>query len=252
MFRIPVPGPLRDILGLPQDQDAYLNPKLPYASLNLFPPLWELFNEQSITSPNSKWLQMFAPLFGSIGPNTIIPGAKPLFEYSIGYNLGLARPIDYQMLESGGWRNSYRQAPSFMEHVPGPLRDLFGVYKDPKTNELMMSSGMAYVAETMASPFMSSSGDVFNWGGTGGNADRVKANSFSFITGVRLTPVDPLKLQRGWLYRMENYLEGKKSSAKARGEEFSSEDAGFLYQLRAQIRVVERAYDAKQEALYGR
>ena len=251
MFRIPVPGAFRDILGLPADQDVYLNPKLPYASLNLFPPLWEIFNDQSVTPGNNRWLQMMAPLFGAIGPASIIPGWKPMLEYSVGYNLGLARPIDYQVLESGGYRNSYREAPSFMRFVPKPLQNLFGAYKDPKTGALMMSASKRYIAEQMATGFMSSSGDVFNWGASGPEADRVRANSFSFLSGIRLTPVDPLKVERGWLYRMQSFLEGQKGNAKKRGEPFANEDELFLRQLRAQIRVIEQAYDEKQKAMYG-
>jgi hypothetical protein len=98
---------------------------------------------------------------------------------------------------------------------------------------------------------MNSAGDVFNWGGTGIESDRNKANNFAFITGIRLTPVDPLKLQRGWLYRMRSFLEAQKANAKTEGRPFAREDATLLYQVRNQINVVEAAYDRQQAGLYG-
>ena len=251
MFRVPVPGFMRDFMGLPQDQDLYLNPTIPFASLNLFPPLWEITNDESLTPTNHRWLQMFAPLFGSIGPNAILPGFKPMLEYSIGYNLGLARPIDYQTLQSGGWRHSYREAPNFMRYLPKQLQNTFGAYKDPTTGQLMMDSSMAYVAEQMASPFINASGDIFNWGQGGVESDRTRANNFAFITGIRLTPIDPLRLQRSMLYRIENFLEGEKANAKRRGEPFSREDNTMLSRVRAQLKGVELEWDRKQGALYG-
>jgi len=251
MFRVPVPGAIRGALGLPEDQDIYLNPKLPYASLNLMPALWELFNDESITPGNNRMLQILAPIFSSVGPLSVIPGFKPMLEYSVGYNLGLARPIDYQALESGGYRHSLREAPGWMHYVPGVLQDRFGVYKDPNTGHLMMSASTRYIVEQMATPFMNSAGDVFNWGGAGIESDRNKANNFAFITGIRLTPVDPLKLQRGWLYRTQSFLEAQRSNARNRGGTFSREDQRLLTQIRRQIKVVERAYDAQQKDLYG-
>jgi hypothetical protein len=115
----------------------------------------------------------------------------------------------------------------------------------------MMPAAMRYFSEQMATPFMNSAGDVFNWGGTGIESDRNKANNFAFITGIRLTPVDPLKLQRGWLYRMRSFLEAQKANAKTEGRPFAREDATLLYQVRNQINVVEAAYDRQQAGLYG-
>lgn len=251
MFRVPVPAAMREVMGLPQDQDLYLNPTIPFASLNLFPPLWEIANDDSLTPTNHRWLQMFAPMFGLVGPNAVLPMFKPMVEYSIGYNLGLARPIDYQALQSGGWRHSYREAPNFMKYVPKQLQSTFGVYKDPSTGHLMMDSSMAYITEQMASPFINASGDIFNWGQGGVEADRTRANNFAFITGVRLTPVDPLRLQRSWLYRAENFLEGRKADAKRRGVEFSRDDNYLLARIRQQLKVVEVEWDRKQESLFG-
>jgi hypothetical protein len=251
MFRVPVPDFMREVMGLPQDQDLYINPKLPYASLNLFPPLWEVFNDESITPPNTRWLQMFAPMFGSVGPNSVFPMFKPMVEASVGWNMGLARPIDYQMLQSGGWRNSPREAPGFITYLPKILQNQFGVYKDPQSGRLMMDSSMAYIAESMATPFINSAGDVFNWSGTGPEADRIKANNFSFITGIRLSPVDPVRLQRSFLYRTENWLEGKKGEAKRKGETFSREDTILLLRIRAQLKHVEAYWDARERAMYG-
>lgn len=252
MFRIPVPNQLRGVLGLPDDQDIYLNPKLPYASLNLMPALWQIFQQDTVTPTNYRVMQAFSPIFGSIGPFTGGIPFKPLLEYSVGYNLGLARPIDYQQLESGGYRHSYREAPSWMRHVPGPLQSWFGVFKDPKTGHLMMNASTRYIAEQMSTPFMNSAGDVYNWGGAGVESDRNKANSFAFITGIRLTPVDPLKLQRGWLYRMRSFLEAEKSRKKERHELLPLEDIKLLNEVRASIRVVEKAYDQQQADLYGK
>jgi hypothetical protein len=251
MFRIPVPNQIRGVMGLPPDQDIYLNPKLPYASLNLFPAFWQLFQGDTITPDNTKMLQVLSPIFSSIGPMSVVPGMKPALEYSVGYNLGLARPIDYQMLESGGFRHSQREAPGWMHFVPGPLRDMFGVHKNPDTGILEMSAHTRYIVDAMATPFMNSAGDVFNWGGSGIESDRNKANNFAFITGIRLTPVDPIRLERGWLYRVQSYLEGQKGQAKLEGKKFPWEDELMLRRTRHQLKVIERAYDRRQKDLYG-
>lgn len=250
MFRLPVPDVIREQLGLPQDTPLYLNPKLPFASLNMFPPLWELANDDSVTPTHARVMQLLAPAFGMWGPAGSIPGMKPLLEYTVGYQLGLARPIDYQRLQSGGWRQSTTPAPGYIAELPGFLQDWLGVHKDPQTGQLAMNASLRYLADQLASPFITGIGEPIALG-SAAEGDKTKANTIAWMSGIRMTPVDPIKLQRGWLYRMESYLEGQKSEMKRRGLTMGVDDQVFLKQIRAQIRVVERAYDAKQEALYG-
>jgi len=253
MFKVPVPNFIRDQLGIQHDQEVYLNPKLPFASLNLFPPLWQAFSgDESVTPTPNKWAQVLAPVFGAVGPMAGGGPIKPLLEYEVGYNLGLARPIDFQRAQSNDYRQSSTPAPGYLTMLPGPMRDWFGVYKDPKTGQYMMHASIKYVADQIASPFIASTGDALaTFSGPGEATDQQKANTVAWLTGIRLSPVDPVKLQRGWLYRMENFLEAQKSDSKARGIEFPQDDDHLLRQIRAQLRVVERAYDAQQTDLYG-
>jgi len=246
MFEMPVPGFMRERLGLPQDQPIYLNPKLPFSSLNLLPPLWTVFNEDSITPTPQRWMQAFSPIFGAIGPFAGGGPWKPMLEYTVGYQLGLARPIDFQRMQSNGWRNSHVDAPGYASWIPGPIRDRMGIFKDPVTGKLMMNASMRYITDQMASPFFSQYGDV-----VGGTTEEQRADAVSWLTGIRLTPVDPVRIQRGWLYRMENYLEGQRSEARARGGELSIDDQRFLARIRANLKVVEADWDRRQAELYG-
>lgn len=252
MFRVPVPDFVRSTLGLPPDQPLYLNPKLPFASLNLFPPLWEMFNNDSVTTAPDRMLQALAPLFGAVGPFAGGLPFKPLLEYSVGYQLGLARPIDYQRLQSGGWRNSNTEAPGYAAHLPPFIQQEFGIFKDPNTGLLRMNSSIRYIMDQLASPFISGLGEPLGYIANTTESGRAAANTVSWMTGIRLTPVDPLRIQRGWLYRMENFLEGKAGEYKERGVPPPAEDTILLKQLRGQIRVIESAWDRRQAELYGR
>lgn len=251
MFQVPVPGFARDILGLPKDQDLFLNPKLPYASLNLIPPLWELANDDSVTPPFERFLQVFSPITGMIGPFSLAAGPiapKVLLEYSMGYQLGLARPIDYQRFQSGGFRQSAVDAPGFTHYLPGPLKGWLGIYDDPRTGVPKMNASMKYIVEQMASPFINGLGNTVQAGGP--DTENRKADTVAYMTGLRMTPVDPLRLQRGWLYRMRTYLEAEKSNARQRGEQFPTDDDYLLSSIRAQLEVVEAAWDEQQAQLY--
>jgi hypothetical protein len=252
MFRVPVPNFVRGQLGIPEGQDVYLNPKLPFASLNLFPPLWNLFQDGQIKPTPQKWAEVLAPAFGAVGPLAGGAPFKPALEYSVGYNLGLARPIDFQRAQSNDFRQSFTPAPGYLQLMPKPIRDRFGVFKDPKTGQMLMHSSVKYITDQMASPFLGSFGDAAaSATGDSASSAQQKANTFAWISGVRLTPVDPIKLQRGWLYRMENYLAAQKGDYKSRGIEFPEEDTILLAQIRAQLKGVENAYDAEQANLFG-
>lgn len=253
MFRVPVPDFIRDKLGLPADQPLYLNPKLPFASLNLFPAFWEIFNEGSVTPSTQRMMGILAPVFGAIGPAAAvpIPGIKPLLEYSVGYQLGLAKPIDYQRVQSGNWRNANTEAPGYMQYVPPFLQQMFGVFKDPDTGALKMNSSMRYIADNLATPFITGLGEPLGFVGDSSTAGKRAAGTLAWMSGIRLTPVDPVKLQRGWLYRMENFLEGKALEYKDRGITPPAEDVRLLAQIRAQLKGVEAAYDRRENELYG-
>jgi len=250
MFQVPVPNTVREVLGLPRDQPLYLNPKLPFATLNMFPPVWELMNDKSVTPTPQKWMQVFAPIFGSVGPHSVFPGAKLILESMTGQQLGLARPIDYQRLQSGGWRNSQTEAPSWARILPEPLRGWLGIYRSPETGVLKQSATMRYVLDQLATPFLGGLGEPLSLAG-GEATEKTSANTVAWMTGIRLTPVDPIRVERGWLYRMENFLEGRRAELKERGLEPPPDDAAFLREIRAQLKVVESAWDAKQESLYG-
>lgn len=250
MFQIPVPNFIRKPLGLPDDEPLYLNPKLPFASLNLIPPLWQFANSNDMQPTGSKMLNMLAPIFGAVGP---FAGGAPFkigLEYSVGYQLGLARPIDFQRLQSGGWRQSSTEIPGYAQYLPGPLKDWFGIHRDPKTKRYMMNSSMRYVLDQLASPFITGFGAPMALENSA-NQELAAANTVSWLTGIRMTPVDPLRLQRGWLYRMESFLESQRGELKERGLKPTQDDQLFLQRIRAQLKVVERAWDKQNEEAFG-
>jgi len=103
----------------------------------------------------------------------------------------------------------------------------------------------------MATPFITGLGEPLGFIGASADSGKKAANTLSWMTGIRLTPVDPLRLQRGWLYRMENFLEGKALEYKERGLQPPADDVALLAQIRAQVKGVEAAWDQKQRDLYG-
>ena len=250
MFQVPVPNFLRGWLNIPEDNPVYLNPKLPFAALNMFPPFWELANDKNMQPTGAGMQGMLAPLFGAIGPFAGGLPFKALLEYSVGYQLGLARPIDFQRLQSGGWRASYTDAPGFVKLLPKGIQDWFGVFPDPETDQLMMNASMRYVVDQMSTPFITGLGEPVSLV-RGEETDKTRANTVAYLTGIRMTPVDPLKLQRGWMYRTKSFLEGQQGELRERGYDLLPDDRRFLKQIRRQVKFTERAWDAKQAELYG-
>lgn len=246
-FQIPVPNAVRGFLGLPQDQPLYLNPKLPFVSLNLFPAFWNMFANTATPTPQ-KWGEMLRPIMSSVGPFAVVPGAKIMFEYWTGVQLGLNRPIDYQRAQSGDWRNSTVTAPGWFKYLPGVMKHSLG-FKDPDTGAWKMSASANYILEQISSPFLSNAGRAIPIGGE--DPAKARANLVSWMTGVRLLPVDLLKIQRGFGYRLENMLESRKLELKERGEFMDPEDDYALRMIRAQLKSIEYMWDIREKELYG-
>lgn len=248
-FQVPVPGSVRKQLGLPKDQPLYLNPKLPFLSLNLIPNLWEVLRDPNQTT-SQKMLSVLAPTFGSIGPFAPLPfpGAKILLEAGTGHNLGLNRPIDYQRASSNDYRQGYLPAPSWMKYLPSEIRkDIFHVSKNPRTGKLEITQTANYVLQQMSSPFINNLGQSIPISGANeGEQDKARANLVSWLTGVRLMPVDVLRLDRNAAYDLKNRLESKQSELRSRGSNLSTEDQLILAHVKADLEVINAAYKQRE------
>lgn len=252
-FQIPVPVWARDKMGLPQDTPLYLNPKLPFISLNLFPPFWELWNDKSVTPFWQRALQVVSPVTGSVGPFAAapVPGAKLMFEAITGTNLGLARPLDYQRASSNDWRNSFTPAPGYLRYLPEAIAKYLGAVKDPVTGQLIMPTTHKYIMDNLSTPFISNYGKVVPTGATGARGDKARADLVAWMTGIRLMPVDTLKITRSWSYRVRSQLEARQSELRDQGLELDEDDDMTLRRIRAQIKNVEVLWDQREQELYG-
>jgi hypothetical protein len=248
-FQVPVPNTVRDKLGLPHDQPMYLNPKMPFLSINLIPNLWDILRNPNETT-SQKMLEVLAPLFGSIGPfaPTPFPGAKIMLEAGTGHNLGLNRPIDFQRASSNDLRQSYVPAPSWMKYLPTELREkVFHVTKNPKTGKLMITATGNYVLQQMSAPFINNLGQsIAVQGATAEEQGKARANMVSWLTGVRLMPVDVLRLDRNAAYTLRDQLEAEQSELRTQGKVLSTDKLVMLEMVKADLKVIEAAYDARE------
>ncbi len=256
-FQVPVPTSIRTKLGLATDQPLYLNPKLPFVSLNLMPDLWDVFRDTG--QPTSqKMLQAFAPMLGSIGPLAPLPlpGMKTMLEAAVGQQLGLNKTIDYQRSSSNDWRNSYVPAPAWVQYLPKPVRNFMGIFPYMKTvpsakpggGYLMTATGQ-YLIDQMATPFVTNLGQVIPAGGV--DTGKTKADTVSWLTGIRLIPVDMLRMHRSWAYRLREILQSKQQDLKDQGKLLEPQDQVTLGMVKAQIQALEAAWDTRQLELYG-
>lgn len=258
-FQVPVPNAIREKLGLPQDQPLYLNPKLPFVTLNMVPSFWNLFRDTEQPTMQ-RWGGVFSGLMGMVGPFAPlpVPGAKLMIESYTNTQLGLNRPVDYQRAQSGGWRNSYVPAPGWVKYVPKEIRDAFGAFtpfdftEKKGTKDLYMTATSQYLLDAMSSPFITNLGNAVPVGGTGTAHDKSRADLVSWMTGVRLIPVDALKIHRSFGYRMENMLESRRAELRSIGRDLSPEDQQQLKLVRYQLKVIESAWDTREQELYGK
>jgi hypothetical protein len=255
-FQIPVPQGMRKRIGLPLDQPLFLNPKLPFMSLNLMPDLWDVFRDTGQPTPQ-KVLAAFAPMLGSIGPFAPlpIPGMKPMLEAATGMQLGLNKTIDYQRSSSNDWRNSYVPAPSWVTFLPKPVRDFMGIFPWMKTVQsgkpgggLLMTATGQYVLDQISTPFVTNLGQAIPTGGA--DPGKAKADLVSWMTGIRLIPVDTLRMHRSWAYRLKSMLEARQQDLKDQGKQLEPQDAETLSIVRQQVKMLEAAWDLKQEELH--
>lgn len=248
--RIPVPNGVRDQLGLPKNQPLYLNPKLPFVSLNLFPPLWEMMNSRGTPAPQVL-MRIMAPFWGSVGPHAWFPGSKVLLEAAVGHQLGLARPIDFQRANSNDWRNSYVQAPGWVQYLPKVARNWMGVVKTRRGN-LMMTATNKYVLEQMSTPFISNFGSAIPISGsTEEEQGKSKADLWSWLSGVRLIPVDFHRLGKNQAYAIKNRLEARQSELRERGLELSYDEEELLDAAKEHIEIAREVDEARNYELYG-
>jgi hypothetical protein len=255
-FQVPVPAGVREMLGLPQGDPLYLNPKLPFLSMNLIPPVWDLFRETGQPT-KQKVLGVFAPMIGSVGPlaPVPIPGSKPFLEAVTGEMLGLNKTMDYQRAQSNDWRNSWVPAPSWVKYMPQELRDFFGIFPwmetvEVKPGQFMMTATGQYLLESLSTPYVTNLGHSIPVGGPGFEGAKARADGVSWLTGVRLMPVDSLRMHRSWAYRLRSMLESRRQDLRDQGQDLEPEDKKSLRLVRRQLKVLERAWDRRQAELY--
>jgi len=248
-FQIPVPNSVRNQLGLPKDMPLFLNPKMPFLSINLIPNVWDILRDPSKTTPQ-QLRELVAPVAGAWGPFSpfpLGPGSKMLLESGTGYNLGLNRPIDWRRVESGDTQEAYTEAPPFMKYIPDQLNKYFGVFKDPKTNKIMMSQTGKYIVEQMTTPFINNLGSAIPLSsGTEEDVQRQKADLVSWLTGVRLIPVDVLRLNRNSAYTLLNALEAKQDRYDTQGKVLPEKDLEMLALIRADLKGIEASWDMRE------
>jgi hypothetical protein len=248
-FQIPVPDWARKKLGLPADQPLYLNPKLPFIQLNLMPNLWDIFRDDNMSFPQ-KVRDVISTPSGMVGPFSPVAfpfGSKMLLEAGTGYNLGLNSPIDYQGVQSAGLRQSTTEAPGWAQYLPQPLKDHFGIFKSPKTGNWRCGATAAYIMNTMSMPFINNAGKTIGQpGGTLESQGKARADMVSWLTGIRLMPVDTLRLSRNEAYTILNVLNAKKGELKERGKELSFKDQNTMIEVGAWLDVINGAYDKRE------
>jgi hypothetical protein len=255
---MPVPDAIRRKLGLPLTEPLFLNPKLPFLSINMMPPVWDVFRDTGQPT-KQKVLAAFAPMTAAIGPwaPVPVPGMKTVFEAATGEVLGLNKTIDYQRAQSNDWRNSWVPAPAWAKYLPEPVRDFMGMFpwmdieETPKGEFIMTATGQ-YILDVMSTPFVTNLGQAIPVGGPGYEGEKAKADLVSWMTGIRLMPVDTLRMHRSWGYRMKSMLESEKADLEDRGERMEPQDMMTLRLVRRQLEVLERAWDRRQDELgYG-
>lgn len=247
-FQIGVPDWARKKLGLPADEPLYLNPKLPFVQLNLMPNLWDILRDGNMSGPQ-KIRDIISTPAGMIGPfaPVPVPGAKMLLEAGTGYNLGMNSPIDYAGVTSAGQKQSTTVAPGWAQYLPKALQGFFGMYKSPKDGQIRMGSTAAYVLNTMSLPFINNAGKTISTpGGSEAVQGKARADMVSWMTGIRLMPVDTLRLSRNEGYTVLNVINAKKSELKAKGKTLSFEDQSLLIETSAWLRVINAAYDKRE------
>lgn len=254
-LQVPVPGDVRKKLGLPENDALFLNPKLPFLALNLFPPLWDVFRNTGQPA-HQKIMATFAPVAASVGPLAVVPGAKIMLESVAGYSFGLNKPLDYQRSSSGDWRNSFVPAPGWVKYIPEPMRDFLGIFPygdivKTREGQYMMTATGQYILDQLSTPFITNLGKSLPTGGDELSQQKARADMVSWMSGVRLMPVDTLQMHRSWAYRMRSMLNGRQQELKDVGEDLEPEDRRTLRQLENIIDTLERAWDRREAEMYG-
>jgi len=246
-FQVPVPNAIRDKLGLSHDQPLFLNPKLPFASLNLIPPLWDILRDNR-TPSTRRIAETFAPMFGQIGPLAPMPfpGAKLVLEGMTGWNFGMNRPIDFQRVQSGDYRHSYVPASGvsvLLSKIPG-LNKIVRVHDTSKGK--MIDATTQYWIDNLSAPYLNNLGQVVPvTGDTETERNKKRALLVSWGIGVRLMPFDALRLSRNAAYTLKDLLESKQADLKLQGKELNDEDYNMLSMVNDDLEIINDAYDAR-------
>ena len=247
-FQVPVPNTVRDKMGLPHDQPLYLNPKMPFMALNLIPNFFDIIRNPTQTN-SQKMLELISPVAGAVGPfsPTPVPGAKILLEAGTGYNLGLNRPIDFQRANSNDLRQSYVPAPGWTNYLPDWAHTYFGIRENKKNGKQEMSATSKYVLEQMSAPFINNLGkSISPSGATDEEAGRARADLVSWLSGVRLMPVDVLRLDRNAAYVLIDQLEAEQSDLRSQGKELPLEKKVILARIRGDLKIINFAYKERE------
>lgn len=245
-FQIPVPGWAREKMGLPKDAPLFLNPKLPhFAAYAMFPPLWDAFRDTGENTWEKFARIAITPWAGSIGPlaPAPIPGAKLMFEAWANRSLGLGRPIDFQRASSSDIRSSYVPAPGWAKYLPQAVQDWLGIFESPNGRGRVMTATSQYLLNSLSTPFISNLGKSVTIDAQ--NEGKARADLVSWMTGIRLMPIDALRLTRAWAYSQENLMEGRRSELQEKGADLPPDELAYLRELRANLDLIESIYDAR-------
>jgi hypothetical protein len=260
-FQIPVPDFVRKSMGLSQTEPIFVNPKLPFVSLNLFPPFWDMFQNNGMSDGQKMWVTL-SNLFGSVGPwAPPIPGAKIMFEAYVNKQLGLNQEIDYQRSTSGDLRQSFVDAPGWVRFVPDPIKNFFGIFGVPynpfspdnlvevKPGQYKMTATSRYILEQLSTPFITNLGRSSRIIDPGVAGEKGTADMISWLTGLRLIPVDTVKIHREWVFRMRDMLNARRQILKKQGRDLDAEDLQALTYLNHLQKAFQASIDARDAEL---
>lgn len=259
-FQIPVPESLRRKLGMSLTDPVFINPKLPFVSLNMMPAFWNVFNNQATTA--ERFGMVMAPIMGQWGSwGGPVPGAKMLLESWTNYNMGLNTRLDYNRANSNDATQSWVRAPKFVEFIPEPLRDWLGVIPlvggltdiqyNKASNRYEMLATNAYVAEQLATPFINNLGRSALYTEPGHTGDKGMADLISWLSGIRLMPLDIPRIHKSLIYDQIAMLEGEQDRLETQGKDLDTDDRRTLRRLRRYADRLNRIEDRREREVGG-
>jgi hypothetical protein len=99
----------------------------------------------------------------------------------------------------------------------------------------------------MSTPFINNLGSAIPVpGASAGEKEKQRANLVSWLSGVRLMPVDILRLNRNAAYDTLNHIEAKQSSLRFLGRDLSMDETVEMELLRDHIEILNDAWHQRE------